>query len=188
LTAFDPVQWRARISALFQDFYRFQFTLREGIGLGKVNRLTDDRAVWAAVHKARAEPVVEVVRGGLSGYTGRAYQDGIELSGGQWQTIGLARCLMRSRPLLMMLDEPAAALDAPAEHDLFERYAASASAARELGGVTVLISHRFSTVLVADLIAVLHHGRIAESGSHQQLMDRDGLYAELFRLQASAYR
>jgi ATP-binding cassette, subfamily B, bacterial len=186
--AFDPVQWRARIAALFQDFYKFEFTLREGIGLGEASRLSDDDAIATAVRQARAEPVVEMVPGGLSGYIGRGYEDGIGLSGGQWQTIGLARSLMRARPLLTMLDEPAAALDAAAEHDLFRRYAASASAAREVGGVTVLISHRFSTVLMADLIAVLDHGRIAESGSHEQLMARDGLYAELFRLQASAYR
>lgn len=189
LADLDLVQWRAKIATLFQDFYRFELTLREDIGLGHVDNLSDDAAVAAAVRRARAERVVGVVPGGLDGYTGRAYDQGVQLSGGEWQLVGLARCMMRAHPLLLILDEPAAALDATAEHEMFERYASSASAAaRDHGGITVLISHRFSTVLMADEIAVLAGGRMAEHGTHDQLIARDGTYAELFRLQAKGYQ
>ncbi|HTR92059.1 MAG TPA: ABC transporter ATP-binding protein [Trebonia sp.] len=184
----DPEQWRARVAALFQDFTRIELTLGESIGHGDVARIADPSAMETAVSQARAERVLRSVAGGLDGYVGRAYDHGAELSGGQWQTIGLARSLMRRSPLLLVLDEPAAALDASAEHELFERYASSAGrAGQEHGGVTVLVSHRFSTVLMADRIAVLEQGRLAEFGSHRDLMMAGGLYAELFALQARAY-
>jgi ATP-binding cassette subfamily B protein len=184
----DPRQWRARVATLFQDFTRIELTLGMSIGHGDIARIEDPSAVEAAVTQARAERVLRSVAGGLAGYVGRSYTDGAELSGGQWQTIGLARALIRRSPLLLVLDEPAAALDASAEHELFERYASSAGhAGHEQGGVTVLVSHRFSTVLMADRIAVLEAGRLAESGSHRDLMAAGGLYAELFALQARAY-
>jgi ATP-binding cassette, subfamily B, bacterial len=184
----DAEQWRARVATLFQDFTRIELTLGESIGHGDVARIADPSAVRAAVSQARAERVLRSVNGGLRGYVGRSYDDGAELSGGQWQTIGLARSLMRRSPLLLVLDEPAAALDASAEHELFERYASSAGrAGQQQGGVTVLVSHRFSTVLMADRIAVLERGRLAEFGSHRDLMAAGGLYAELFALQARAY-
>jgi ATP-binding cassette, subfamily B, bacterial len=189
LSDVDPAEWRARVATLFQDFYRFQFTLGEGIGLGQVTSLHDDDALAEAVKLAHAERVVAAVPGGLAGFTGRGYANGSELSGGQWQNIGLARCMMRRRPQLLVLDEPAAALDAAAEHALFERYASSAAtAARERGGITVLVSHRFSTVLMADSIAVLRSGGLAEHGTHRELLSRGGLYADLFQLQARAYK
>jgi ATP-binding cassette, subfamily B, bacterial len=188
LADIDPGQWRARVATLFQDFTRIELTLRESIGHGDVARMADPSAVGEAVSQARAERVLRSVAGGLGGYVGRSYDHGAELSGGQWQTIGLARSLMRRDPLLLVLDEPAAALDASAEHELFERYASSAGqAGQEQGGVTVVVSHRFSTVLMADRIAVLEAGRLAEFGSHRDLMAADGLYAELFALQARAY-
>ena len=188
LDGLDPARWRSRVATLFQDFHRIELTLRESIGHGDIARAGDTEAVSAAAGKARGDRVLRAVPGGLAGYLGHSYCDGTELSGGQWQTVGLARTLMRRNPLLLILDEPAAALDASAEHDLFERYASSAGqAGREDGGVTVLISHRFSTVGMADLIAVLDHGQLAECGTHRELMTAPGLYAELFTLQARAY-
>jgi ATP-binding cassette subfamily B protein len=188
LADMDAQQWRARVATLFQDFTRIELTLGESIGHGDVARIADPSAAGEAVSRARAERVLQSVTGGLSGYVGRSYTHGAELSGGQWQTIGLARSLMRRSPLLLVLDEPAAALDASAEHELFERYSSSAGRAGQAqGGVTVLVSHRFSTVLMADLIAVLEQGRLAEFGSHRDLMAAGGLYAELFALQARAY-
>jgi ATP-binding cassette subfamily B protein len=188
LADLDPQQWRARVAPLFQDFTKIELTLGESIGHGDIARVAEASAVGAAVSQARAERVLRIVDGGLGGYVGRSYEHGAELSGGQWQTIGLARSLMRSAPLLLVLDEPAAALDASAEHELFERYASSAGHAGEKqGGVTVLVSHRFSTVLMADRIAVLEAGRLAEFGAHRDLMAAGGLYAELFTLQARAY-
>ena len=182
-------QWRKRVAALFQDFCRLEFVTRESVGLGEIELIEDDVAVGRALSAAHAQRVVSSVRGGLEGVVGQKYKPGTELSGGQWQLLALARCLMRERPLLLVLDEPAAALDAAAEHALFERYASSARVvARDVGSVTVLISHRFSTVLMADTIAVLEHGRIVEHGSHAQLMAGQGLYAELFGMQARAYR
>jgi ATP-binding cassette, subfamily B, bacterial len=188
LAGLDPAHWRSRLATLFQDFHHIELTLGESIGHGDIARAADTEAVSAAAEEARAGRVLRAVPGGLTGYVGHSYTDGTELSGGQWQTVALARTLMRQHPLLLILDEPAAALDASAEHDLFERYAASAGqAGREDGGITVLISHRFSTVGMADLIAVLDHGQLTEFGTHRELMTTPGLYAELFTLQARAY-
>jgi ATP-binding cassette, subfamily B, bacterial len=188
LAGLDAARWRSRVATLFQDFHRIELTLGESIGHGNIGRAGDVEAVRAAAEKARADRVLRAVPGGLAGYLGHSYADGTELSGGQWQTVGLARTLMREHPLLLILDEPAAALDAAAEHDLFDRYATSAGhAGRVDGGITVLISHRFSTVGMADLIAVLDQGRLTECGTHRELMTARGLYAELFTLQARAY-
>ncbi|MEO6087468.1 MAG: ABC transporter ATP-binding protein [Umezawaea sp.] len=179
-----PAEWRSRIAVLFQDFYRFEFTLRESIGLGDVPRIEDTDAVRAAVVKAHAESVVASTPQGLDGYVGHGYTDGVELSGGQWQTVGLARCMMRSGQALLVLDEPAAALDLAAERRMFDHYTLDPAASAD---VTVLISHRFSTVRTADLIVVLDAGRVAQVGTHDELMSAGGLYAELFLLQTRAY-
>jgi len=181
-------QWRARLSGAFQDFFRFEFRARQTVGLGDVPRIDDDAAVIAAVGRAGASDVVTRLASGLDTQLGPTWPAGVDVSFGQWQKLALARGFMRDRPLLLVLDEPTAALDAETEHALFERYAA---AAREIGAdgrITILVSHRFSTVRMADLIVVLDGARLVEVGTHEQLMARGGQYSELFRIQAAAYR
>lgn len=179
--------WHGRIAMLFQDFARLHLAVRDNVGVGELTRHDDDAALHAAIHQARAGRAVDQA-GGLDGILGRAYADGAELSGGQWQSLGLARALMRPRPLLLALDEPAAALDAHAENALFTRFASAARrAARGSGAITLFVSHRFSTVRAADLIVVLRDGGVAEQGSHDELMALRGLYHDLYTLQAKAY-
>lgn len=189
LAALDAVQWRARISAAFQDFVRFQFRLGESVGVGDLPRIGDADIVRAALARADSASLEHELPDGLESWIGNRFTGGRELSGGQWQRLALARGLMRGSPLLVVLDEPTASLDAPTETALFERYVEAArAAAAARGTVTLLVSHRFSTVRSADLIVVLESGRVAESGSHDELMHSGGTYAELFELQARAYR
>ncbi|MET9232379.1 ABC transporter ATP-binding protein [Lentzea sp. NPDC003310] len=180
-------EWRAAVSTLFQDFARFEFTLRDNVGVGDLARLDDDEALTGAIARAGAERVVRRVPGGLDGALGHGYTDGAELSGGQWQTLGLARSALRDKALVLVLDEPAAALDAAAEHAIFERYAGSAGDVGRHGGLTLFVSHRFSTVRMADRIVVLEGGTVAEIGDHSELLASRGLYADLFELQARSY-
>jgi len=189
LRRFPLDDWRQRITAGFQDFVRFELPAQQSVGLGDLPRLDDDAAVRGALARANATDVIQRLEDGLATQLGKTYTDGTELSGGQWQKVALGRAMMRELPLLMVLDEPTSALDAEAEHQLFEQYAANARrVGRESGAITVLVSHRFSTVRMADLILVIADGRIAESGDHAALMARGGLYAELYSLQAAAYR
>lgn len=183
-----PKQWRARLSGAFQDFARLEFVARSSIGLGDLDHLDDSGIVGAAAHRAGASDVIDGLAAGLDTQLGVGWPDGVELSFGQWQKVALARGFMRSGPLLTILDEPTAALDAETEHALFERYADQAKSGRLDGRVTVLVSHRFSTVRMADLIIVISGGAVAEVGSHEELMARRGAYADLYSIQARAYQ
>jgi ATP-binding cassette subfamily B protein len=189
LAGFSPDRWRMRLAAGFQDFVRFELTARQAVGVGDLPRAGADQHVRAALSRAHAEDVIDELDRGLDTPLGQSYPDGAELSGGQWQKLALGRAFMRERPLLLVLDEPTSALDPQAEHLLFARYAEQAARVdRATGAITVLISHRFSTVRMADLIVVVADGRVVESGDHAALVGRGGLYAELFALQARAYQ
>jgi ATP-binding cassette subfamily B protein len=183
-----PSEWRARLAGAFQDFFRFEFRAGHTVGLGDVPRLDDEPAVVAAVDRAGAGDVVARLASGLETQLGPTWPAGVELSFGQWQKLALARGFMRDEPLLLVLDEPTAALDAETEHALFERYAAAARGSSESGRITILVSHRFSTVGMADLIVVLDGARLVEVGTHEELMAKQGQYSELYGIQAAAYR
>jgi ATP-binding cassette subfamily B protein len=181
--------WRDRLAGAFQDFFRFEFQAHTTVGLGDEPRLDDRPAVETAVDRAGADDVVERLAYGLDTQLGPTWDEGVEVSFGQWQKLALARGFMRDEPLVLILDEPTAALDAETEHALFERYAAASRADQATRGrVTILVSHRFSTVRMADLIVVLDGARVVEVGTHDELMARRGQYAELYTIQAAAYR
>ncbi|MGE3076355.1 MAG: ABC transporter ATP-binding protein [Dehalococcoidia bacterium] len=192
-------EWRGRLAGAFQDFFRFEFRAQQTVGVGDVPRVDETPAVSTAVGRAGADDVVEKLPSALETQLGPTWPGGIQVSFGQWQKLALARGFMRDEPLLLILDEPTAALDAETEHALFERYAAVASGSRAKGSdgaavladngrITVLVSHRFSTVRMADLIVVLDGSRVAEVGSHEDLMRANGQYAQLYTIQANAYR
>src|SRR5262249_51335658 len=181
-------EWRWRLAGAFQDFFRFEFRARHTVGLGDMARLDDQPAVNTAVGRAGAEDVIERLPSGLETQLGSTWPEGAELSFGQWQKLALARGFMRDYPLLLVLDEPTAALDAETEHALFVRYSAAARTGAPNGRITILVSHRFSTVRMADQIVVLDAARVVEAGTHEELMAKGGQYAELYGIQAAAYR
>ncbi len=177
----DPEDLRSRFGAVFQDFVRYQFSAAENIGLGHVEALEDRARVRRAAEEGGASSVVEALPKGYDTMLGGWFEKGQELSAGQWQKLGVSRAFMRDAEVLI-LDEPTASIDAEAEHALFERFQRLAA-----DRTAIVISHRFSTVRMADRIAVLHDGRLLELGSHAELMAQDGRYAHLFRLQARGY-
>ena len=179
--------WRTRLAGAFQDFFRFEFRARQTVGVGDLPRLESEPAVVTAVARAGAGDVVVRLRAGLETQLGPTWPEGVDVSFGQWQKLALARGFMRDRPLLLVLDEPTAALDAETEHALFERYAAAVRQDDDDGRITILVSHRFSTVRMANLIVVIDGARVAEVGTHDELMARRGQYAQLYAIQAAAY-
>ena len=179
----DVADLRARIGAVFQDFVRYQFTAAENIGLGSPDHVEDRPRIEQAARRGGAASLVEALPKGYDTVLGGWFESGQELSSGQWQKVAVARGFMRETAEVLLLDEPTAAIDAGAEHELFERF-------RQLAAdrTAIVISHRFSTVrTMADRIAVLHGGRVEELGSHRELLEKDGRYAHLFRLQAQGY-
>lgn len=182
LRDYEPEDLRRRIGVIFQDFVKYQLTARENIGFGQIDRLDDAPRIADAAQRGGADEVVAELPAGIETMLGRWFDSGHELSGGQWQKIALSRAFMRDGEVLV-LDEPTAALDAEREYEIFQRF-------RELteGKIAVLISHRFSTVRMADRIAVIENGRITELGSHTELLARGATYARLFEMQAEGYR
>jgi ATP-binding cassette subfamily B protein len=180
--------WRLRLAGAFQDFFRFEFSARHSVGLGDVPRMDDEAAVLGAIDRAGANDVLSRLPSGLETQLGPTWPGGVDLSFGQWQKLALARGFMREQPLLLVLDEPTAALDAETEHALFERYAEAARGKTSDGRITILVSHRFSTVRMASLIVVLDGAKLVEAGSHEQLMAKGGQYSQLYGIQAAAYR
>jgi len=178
----DPAELRGRIGAVFQDFVRYQFTAAENVGLGSPERLDDRARIEGAAQRGGAAAVIEALPHGYDTVLGGWFESGQELSSGQWQKLAVARAFMREEAEVLIFDEPTAAIDAEGEHELFERFQALAS-----DRTAIVISHRFSTVRVADRIAVLHGGRLEELGSHRELVEHGGRYAHLFSLQAKGY-
>jgi len=181
-------EWRERLAGAFQDFFRFELTALHSIGVGDVPRMDQEPIVSVAVERAGAADILTRFPAGLETQLGPTWPGGVEVSFGQWQKIALARAFMRDEPLLVILDEPTAALDAETEHELFERYSAAARINERTGRITILVSHRFSTVRMADLIIVLDGARVAEVGTHDELMSRSGPYSQLYGIQEAAYR
>jgi ABC-type multidrug transport system fused ATPase/permease subunit len=168
---------------IFQDFIRYQFTVGENIGVGDVTRIEDKHLWQTAAEKGMALPVIQQLPDSFDTQLGKWFRGGQELSGGQWQKIALSRAFMRNRADILVLDEPTAAMDAEAEFQIFDRLRSLTQ-----NQMAILISHRFSTVRMADKIMVLSGGKVVEQGTHEELLQAGGRYAHLFRLQAAGYQ
>jgi ATP-binding cassette subfamily B protein len=188
LRELDLEAWRGSSSGAFQDFARLEVLARESVGAGHVARIEDTAAVREGMRRADVGDLEGDLPDGLETPLGRSFLRGIDLSGGQWQKVALARSMMRDAPLLLVLDEPTYSLDVESERRVFEWFSRVATTETAVGTITVIVSHRFSTVRTADLIAVLHEGRLVEWGKHDDLMARGGRYAAMYRTQAEGYR
>ena len=183
LTDWDPTALRRRVGVIFQDFVRYQFPVGENIGVGDEPNMTDRERQRRAAERGMAAAFIDGLPDGYDTQLGKWFRRGRELSGGQWQKIALSRAFMREDADLLVFDEPTAAMDAEAEAEVFDRVRALTN--RQMA---LLISHRFSTVRMADAIVVLDGGAVVEAGTHEALMARGGRYATLFQLQAAGYR
>lgn len=188
ISDFDLESWRSSLTGAFQDHVRYEFPLGDAVGIGDLAARTDQARLRLALHDGAADAVLASVPSGLSTQLGATWPGGVDLSGGQWQRVAIARGMMLQAPILRILDEPTSALDAATEHELFERYTEAARAGRRTGTITLLVTHRFSTVASADLVLVLDRGRLIEQGTHAQLIARGGQYARLYDIQAAGYR
>lgn len=182
LREYDLDDYTNQVAVIFQDFMRYDMTARENIAIGRVGESHNLEEVVAAARKSKADDVVRKLEAGYEQMLGRRFDGGVDLSGGEWQKVALARAYLRDAQILI-LDEPTASLDAKSEQQVFQQFAELTQ-----NKLSLLISHRFSTVRMADRIVVLENGRIAEEGHHDQLMARDGRYAQMFDMQASSYR
>jgi ATP-binding cassette, subfamily B, bacterial len=182
LRDYDLEGLRRNVGVIFQDFVRYDFLLKENIAVGNIGRIEDEPAIKTAAERSLADSVAQRLAGRYDQMLGKRFENGVDLSGGEWQKVALARAYMRDAQLLI-LDEPTAALDARAEYEVFLRFSELTK-----GRMAVLISHRFSTVRMADRILVLKGGELVEQGTHEALLTHGGLYSELFQLQAAGYR
>lgn len=182
LRDYDPDDLRRAFGVVLQDYMRYHLTVRENIGFGQIGEMANDNRIVAAAEKGQAKALIDGMEDGLDTVLGREFPEGIELSGGEWQRVAISRGFMREADILI-LDEPTAALDARTEQALYAKFAEMVR-----GRTAVFISHRLSTVRVADQIVVIEGGRLVENGSHDVLMAADGRYAHLFNLQAERYR
>ena len=182
INRFDPIKYQAMFGVIFQDFFKYEFSLKENIAVGNIDELDNQERIINAAQLSLADEVVAEMPDGYDQQLGRRFVKGQELSGGQWQKVALARAYMKDANVLV-LDEPTSALDARAEFEVFERFINLTQ-----GKTSIIISHRFSTVRMADRIIVLENGQISSQGTHEELMQKKGLYAELFELQAAGYQ
>jgi ATP-binding cassette subfamily B protein len=182
LREYNLEDYTSQVAVIFQDFMRYDMTARENIAIGRITETGNLPSIVMAARKSMAEDVIRKLHGGYEQMLGRRFEGGVDLSGGEWQKVALARAYLRDAQVLI-LDEPTASLDARSEHEVFRRFAELTE-----GKLSVLISHRFSTVRMADRIIVLEKGQISEQGRHEQLVAQGGRYAEMFDMQAANYR